>query len=312
METIERKKITIARENIARYIDFLRCPLCGEGFGLPDFSLRCRNRHTYDLAKKGYVNLFNGFTKITQVYDKNLFRARKSIADSGMYSPLADELCRIISARAPNHPNHPDGARHVLDAGCGCGNLTREIFGKLGAAPKTLMFGADLSKEGIDFAASDFCGDNLIWLVANLNNLPFADSKFDVILNIMSPANYEEFRRVLIPGGLLLKVVPDADYLKELRRFIYGENDRNEYSNKDVLSNLSENLTVSELIGVKYTHPVAADNIGELFDMTPLTSSITGREEIKQKLIGQVKILGNLEVTLAFKIAVCEIQKDEE
>ena len=260
-----------------------------------DFSLKCGNSHNYNLAKKGYVNLFNGYTKIGRTYDKNLFSARKIISDAGLYSGLVDKICEIAGARiARPHP------AAVLDAGCGCGNLTHAIYKNTGAA----MFAVDLSKDGIEFAAANFCEYNLIWLVANLNNMPFNDNKFDIILNIMSPANYQEFKRVLKPGGILLKVIPDADYLKELRRFIYQENDRQEYSNKDVINNLAENINIKDITDVRYTRSVTAENIRALFDMTPLTADINEREQVKNKLTAENK---DFEVTLAFKIALCVI-----
>ena len=216
-----------------------------------------------------------------------MFAARKLISDAGLYSGLSAKLCELISAGS------------ILDAGCGCGNLTHAIFKARPAAP---MFAVDLSKDGLHFAAANYCEHDLIWLVANLNNLPFADSKFDIILNIMSPANYQEFARVLKPGGVLLKVMPDADYLKELRRFIYRESDKQEYSNKDVLSNLAQNINLEQLIDVKYTRTIAPEHLPALFDMTPLTSSIDRRDQIKHDLIAPGE---NLEITLAFKIAVC-------
>ena len=168
-----------------------------------------------------------------------------------------------------------------------------------------MTFAIDLSKDGIEFAATDLCEDNLLWIVGNLNNLPVEDNKIDIILNIMSPANYTEFVRILKPDGVLLKVLPDSDYLKELRHFIYKENDKNEYSNKDVLANLSENMTISDIIDVKYTHEVLTENIPDLFDMTPLTSNIDEKEKVRDELAGK----NNFKVTLAFKIAVCKKQK---
>ena len=290
------KKIAVARNNLTKHLDFLKCPLCGHAFDMLDFSLKCKTGHTYDLAKKGYANLFSGYTKIVKTYDKALFSARKAVADSGLYSRLTDRLCDIISGY---------GARSILDAGCGCGNLTHEIFKSAAGAGHAPVFAVDLSKEGIESAAGNFCENDLIWLVANLNNLPFGDSKFGVILNIMSPANYQEFKRALKPGGILLKVMPDAGYLKELRRFIYGDNDKNEYSNKDVMNNLAENTDVKEVTGVEYTHLVSAGNVAALFDMTPLTSNITGRRQVKRDLTAQNK---DWEVTLAFKIAVCTVK----
>lgn len=59
-----------------------------------------------------------------------------------------------------------------------------------------------------------------MWFVADLANLPIADQSVAVIMNILSPANYQEFKRVLVDDGLIIKVVPRSDYLAELREAI--------------------------------------------------------------------------------------------
>ena len=269
----------------------MQCPLCAAGFGFEGTqpnSLKCKNGHTYDFSKKGYVNLFGGYTKITKTYDKKLFCARKTVSDLGLYAKLCETLCEIIGSSPGS----------VLDAGCGCGNLSADIFYALGRPP---TFGLDLSRDGIDFAASNFCESDLFWIVANLNNLPLSDEKFDIVTNIMAPANYLEFKRVLKPGGILVKVLPDSSYLKELRHFIYKENDKNEYSNKEVLENLAENMDISDIVELQYSHAVSAKNIPALFDMTPLTQNIGEKERLKDEL----SAMGELKLTLAFKIAIC-------
>jgi 23S rRNA (guanine745-N1)-methyltransferase len=210
------------------------------------------------------------------------------ISDAGLYDKLREKLSGMISPSA------------VLDAGCGCGNLTADIFNSIN---KPVTFAVDLSKDGIDFAAANFCGENLLWIVGNLNNLPISGNKIDVVLNIMSPANYAEFVRVLKPGGILVKVMPDSDYLKELRRFIYKENDKNEYSNKDVLTNLADNMDIMDITALQYAHSVLPEHIPALFDMTPLTSNIGEREAIRDELTKAGA--KDFEITLAFKIAVC-------
>jgi len=282
------KKIETAKSTIQKNIDYLRCPLCASAFTFePPHSIKCQNGHSYDISRKGYINLFGGHTKIGKTYDKNLFTARKTVSDAGLYDILRGKLCEIM----------PRGV--TLDAGCGCGNLTAGIFYGTG---RNLTFAVDLSKDGISFAAGNVCEEGLMWIVGNLNNLPVADNQIDVILNIMSPANYAEFIRIMRPGGVLIKVMPDADYLKELRRFIYKDNDKNEYSNKDVLANLAENMAITDITDVKYTHTVAAEHIPALFDMTPLTQGVAERGKIKAELSGT----DDFEVTLAFKIAACK------
>lgn len=287
------KKIDAAKRNMEKYIDFLQCPLCGAPFGFDKvflYSLKCRNGHMYDMSKKGYINFFGGPTKITDTYDKKLFKARKTVSGAGLYGALIEKLCEIVRGIKPEA---------VIDAGCGCGNLTAGIFENTGRPP---TFGADLSKDGIGAAASDFFADDLLWIVANLNDLPVAGGVFGLVLNIMSPANYAEFIRVLKNGGFLLKVMPEAGYLKELRRFIYKENDKNEYSNKDVQKNLAANMEVTDMIGLEYACKVEACNIPALFDMTPLTQNLAEREKIR----GELEAAGDFWVTLAFCIAVCK------
>ncbi|MDZ7835836.1 MAG: hypothetical protein U5K84_11455 [Alkalibacterium sp.] len=49
----------------------------------------------------------------------------------------------------------------------------------------------------------------------------------------MSPSNYEEFDRLLKPGGRVIKVIPGEDYLKELRALQPGRQ-AGSHSNKEV------------------------------------------------------------------------------
>ncbi|MGC4387892.1 putative RNA methyltransferase, partial [Streptococcus suis] len=44
-------------QRFANSDQFFACPHCGQALGLDQSSLRCPNRHTFDIAKQGYVNL---------------------------------------------------------------------------------------------------------------------------------------------------------------------------------------------------------------------------------------------------------------
>ena len=61
-------------------IHLLRCPLCGGAFSLKEKSLVCEKRHTYDIAKQGYVNFVPGQKEM--FYKKELFESRAKVFDA--------------------------------------------------------------------------------------------------------------------------------------------------------------------------------------------------------------------------------------
>jgi len=102
----------------------------------------------------------------------------------------------------------------VADLGCGEGSHLQYISKEWAHTPWS-GFGLDISKEAIALAAKKYA--NRIWLVGDLAHLPFAAQSFHVLLNILSPSNYREFKRIMVPCGIVIKVVPRSQYLKELR-----------------------------------------------------------------------------------------------
>ena len=52
---------------LSAIVPLLRCPLCGGAFSRQAGSLVCPNRHTYDIARQGYVNFVPGKRVIPQV-----------------------------------------------------------------------------------------------------------------------------------------------------------------------------------------------------------------------------------------------------
>ena len=60
------------------------CPICQENLTLVESSLKCGNRHSFDLAKFGYVNLAPQI-KQSANYDKENFQNRQQILEAGFY-----------------------------------------------------------------------------------------------------------------------------------------------------------------------------------------------------------------------------------
>ena len=91
-------------------IPLLRCPLCGGALARKDGSLVCDKRHTYDIARQGYVNFVP--SQRDMFYKKELFEHRAKVFEAGVFAPVVERLTQAIDRYAP----HPEPV--VLDAGC--------------------------------------------------------------------------------------------------------------------------------------------------------------------------------------------------
>jgi len=105
------------------------------------------------------------------------------------------------------------GARDVLDACCGTGDLSLALLDTFG--PSLKLTGADLSEAMLSLAKKRVPG--AAFVKAEAKRLPFPDGSFDLVtisfatrnLNLDRPrllGALREFRRVLKPGGVFLNL----------------------------------------------------------------------------------------------------------
>ena len=73
------------------------CPFCQQALFLAENSLKCNNKHSFDLAKFGYVNLALQI-KQSKAYDKSNFQNRQLILEAGFYQPILNQLIKIASS----------------------------------------------------------------------------------------------------------------------------------------------------------------------------------------------------------------------
>ncbi|AFL98764.1 methyltransferase family protein [Desulfitobacterium dehalogenans ATCC 51507] len=280
------------------YMDILRCPICHNSMQLINRkSLICGDKHCFDLAKQGYVNLLSHGIKTK--YNKQLFEARKLLAQSGFFEPLNEQLCELIQRDLNlSEAKSQNCSLKILDAGCGEGSHLANIQQKLGknTGMRPLGVGMDLAKEGIQLAARDW--ESIFWCVGDLAQCPFEDRQFDVILNILSPANYSEFERILTDDGLVIKVVPGKEYLTELREIFYEETEKQDYSNAKTVELFENHLTLYKTVPLRYSMTLNQPLIANLVHMTPLT---WGADEDR---IGRALKLESLEITIDLTIMV--------
>lgn len=263
-----------------------RCPICTAAMTLRDKAqFVCRDGHSFDLAKQGYVNLAP--RAHATKYDKELFTARSHVMASGFFDPVVDFIAQAIQERLRDKRKLT-----ILDAGCGEGTHLANVLGALGG--QRIGVGIDLAKEGIVAAAKAYPGT--IWTVADLANCPFHDARFDVILNILSPANYAEFTRLLCSGGWVVKVVPEKRYLQELREIFYAGKENKEET--DPVGRFSEQLSDVHVEHITYPFEPDLELLASLIRMTPLT---WGADEEK---VAEALQSGLSSVTIDYKVLI--------
>ena len=234
------------------------CPICQENLTLVETSLKCSNRHSFDLAKFGYVNLAPQI-KQSANYDKENFQNRQQILEAGFYQAILEGVSDLLETNP--------SAKTVLDIGCGEGFYSRKL--QESHSDKT-FYAFDISKDSIQIAAKSEPNWAVNWFVGDLARLPIKDASMDILLDIFSPANYGEFRRVLSKDGILIKVIPTENHLKEIRQMVQDQLTKKDYSNQDIKDHFQEHFSIQSHQIASLTKPITAEQRQALLSMTPL------------------------------------------
>ena len=234
------------------------CPICQENLTLLETSFKCCNRHSFDLAKFGYVNLAPQI-KQSANYDKENFQNRQQILEAGFYQAILETVSDLLS----NSKN----AKTILDIGCGEGFYSRKLQE---SHPDKTFYAFDISKDSVQIAAKSEPNWAVNWFVGDLARLPIKDASMDILLDIFSPANYGEFRRVLSKDGILIKVIPTENHLKEIRQRVQDQLTNKDYSNQNIKNHFQEHFTILYNQTASLTKTITTDQLQALLSMTPL------------------------------------------
>ena len=234
------------------------CPICQENLTLVETSFKCSNRHSFDLAKFGYINLAPQI-KQSANYDKENFQNRQQILEAGFYQAILEGISDLLATKP--------SAKTVLDIGCGEGFYSRKL--QESHSDKT-FYAFDISKDSVQIAAKSEPNWAVNWFVGDLARLPIKDASMDILLDIFSPANYGEFRRVLSKDGILIKVIPTENHLKEIRQKVQDQLTNKDYSNQDIKNHFQEHFTILSSQTASLTKTITAEQLKALLSMTPL------------------------------------------
>ncbi len=261
-----------------------KCPVCGNELTEYEKLFKCGNNHCYDKSSSGYVNLLmsNASSLKRHGDDKLMVRARRDFLDEGYYGKLRENLVSVIESTVSE-------GSVICDVGCGEGYYTE----KIASCKKTYdVFGVDISKDALKYACKR-CKD-VHFSVSSAFAIPFSDGSTDALVNVFAPCPYGEFYRVLKNNGILIKVVPLAEHLWELKKAVYEK----PYKNKPEITDetLFERIYQKE---IKYKINIESnEQIQNLFTMTPYYYK-TSKDDFNK-----LSCIERLEVTAHFCIEI--------
>ena len=260
-------------------MSILICPVCSKKLFVSGKTYTCPSKHSFDIAKSGYVNLLLSKHAGKTVHGDNkiMVQARRDFLEKGYYSPLRDALCEKIT----------DGI--ILDAGCGEGYYTAGISDKL---IDSEIYGIDISKTAVDFASKR--KKNITFATASIFHIPVEDNSCDSLVTVFSPYCSGEFQRVLKKNGKMFMAIPSEMHLWELKKAVYDTPYKN-----DVKPYELDGFKLDEKIHIKYKFLL--DNpkdIQSLFSMTPYYYR-TGKQQQER-----LSVLESLETTADFEILI--------
>lgn len=248
------------------------CPLCGKNLQLDSRTFSCENRHCFDMAKEGYVNLLPVQQKNSKDPgdNKEMMQARREFLSHAHYAPMRDCVTHLLQIELELKESP-----HILDIGCGEGYYTHAFASGL---PQAKVYGLDISKVAIRYGAKrytdvDFC-------VASSNKLPFAKQCLDAIVRIYAPCVHSELLRTLKDGGLLITVTPASRHLFQLKELVYSD-----VRLHDNTPEVIEGLTLVSQQNLHYEMSLSGVDATHLLQMTPF--AWRAKPDVRERLLAQ-------------------------
>lgn len=260
--------------------DFI-CPVCRERLWRDGSSMRCPGGHSYDISRRGYVNLLMSQVSSKKRHgdDSEMVSARTDFLSLGHYDALRDKVTEIVS-----HEISARGGGMIADIGCGECFYTEDVSKKLSAegVPHEI-YGIDISKKALDAAGKRGAGINLA--VASAFALPIADGSADVIMNLFAPHEPREFARIAKDGAVAVRVFPLEKHLWELKCAVYDTPYENVIDTFDF-----PGFTLLYKTELKYDISLdGKDQIAKLFAMTPYCYKTSEKDRAKLDALDQLR-----------------------
>lgn len=248
------------------------CPICNNVLFKQDNTYKCSNKHNFDIAKQGYVNL-NMHNSQNSGDNDAMINARDTFLKKGYFEFLLNEINKHINANDS-----------LVDLACGQGYYTSRFVAKD-------KIGVDLSKHGLKIASKN--DKSSTYLLNSIFHNPLEDNSADKIITIFAPIAKEEIVRILKNDGQFILVRPSDNHLLELKNAIYDKSYLND--NEDISI---EGLKHINTFNISKKELLKHDDIINLFMMTPYVNTTSKKDKDK------LDIIEELEITFSFIIDI--------
>ncbi len=183
------------------------CPVCKNLLQTDGRRYYCANGHSFDISRKGYVNLLLSSSS-SHGDNKDMVKARRRFLETGKYGGLVNKLCTLA--------NFYTQSGVLVDCGCGEGDYTGMLAASL---PVCYIYGFEVSSFAVSLAAGKY--KNAGFFVASASEIPLSDESADIVTNVFSPLYISEIYRILKPGGIFIYAVPSENHLFGLKEAVY-------------------------------------------------------------------------------------------
>ena len=250
------------------------CPVCHKPLLNDGKTYKCIDKHSFDIAKEGYVNLYLKKSQ-NSGDEKEMINARNDFLSNDFYNFLRKELNNIITSLK---------TQKLVDLACGEGYYTKyfEVYDKVGI---------DLSKSGLKIASKN--DKKTSYILASIFNTPIESDSIDTVLTCFAPIAKEEIVRILKDNGHFILVRPNEKHLSELRKAIYD----NPYDN-EVESIEIEGLTKEKEYSISNNALLNNDQLQSLFKMTPYYHTTSDKDKEKLNSVKELSVTFDFIITI--------------
>ncbi len=228
----------------------LACPHCMGALHLGDTGAHCDTGHSFDRAREGYLNLLVAGRLATSGVagdTTDALNARRTFLSANWYSPIADALSNALG--------NVDGP--VLDVGCGEGYYLSHVM-------SPMKYGIDISKKAVQMASKFL--PSAQFAVASAFRLPVLPQSCAAVFTVFAPHSFDEYNRVLQPGGKWVTITPGPDHLMQMR----PEYDSDTKADERFERRNEPPAEATSAERVQFTLDLSNDAAEALFSMTPL------------------------------------------